>query len=154
MGPSTPPALKLLTASTILYMVISLLAGLVAIDRNLPAEFAGFQTEQTVTQAFLFGMGTAISPPFYTLILQAVLLLLAYRTDGWGIFGLLGLALIGLLTFIGALGEPINLQIFSPATLDPLQALMMAAEILLSLAILVLALMEWGRRKEMHSTKN
>jgi hypothetical protein len=145
---STPRALKLLTASTILYVLIALLAGLVAIVENLPAEFGGSSTGLPVTQDFLYGMGTALSPPLYTVIIQIVLLIVALRKDLWGTIGVLGLALIGLLTFIGALSEPINRKIFNPATFDPLKALLVAAMILLPLAIVVFGLLEWARRRK------
>ena len=138
MNTSTPRTLKLLTASTILYMLLALLAGLVAISENLPAEFGGSSTGLSVRQDFLYGMGTAISPPLYTVIIQLVLLMLAPRKDRWGMLGVLGLALIGLFTFIGVLSEPINRRIFGPATFDPLKALLVAAMIFLPLAILVL----------------
>ena len=147
MKDPTPRILKLLTVSTILYMLLALLAGLVAIDQNLPGEFAGSHTGLTAAQDFLYGMGTAISPPLLTLLLQLALLMLTPRDDRWGTLAVLGLALIGLLTFLGALGEPINFRIFNPATFDPLKALLMAAMILLPLAILVLGLMEWARRR-------
>jgi len=142
MNASTPRTLKLLVASTIFYIVIALLAGLVAIVENLPAEFGGSSTGLPVTQDFLYGMGTAISPPLYTVMIQIVLLIVALRKDHWGTIGVLGLALIGLLTFIGALSEPINRKIFNPATFDPLKALLVAALILLPLTIVVFGLLE------------
>jgi hypothetical protein len=117
-APSSIP-LKLLTACTILYMLIALFAGLVASTQNLPGEFGGIRDGLTAAQDFLYGMGTAISPPLLTLIMQFVLLMLAPRKDRWGSLGVLGLAITGLLTFIGAFGEPINFKIFNPATLDP-----------------------------------
>jgi hypothetical protein len=128
-------------------MLLALLAGLVAIDQNLPGEFAGSHTGLTAAQDFLYGIGTAISPPLLTLLLQLVLLMLAPRSDRWGTLAVLGLALIGSLTFIGALGEPINFRIFNPATFDPRKALLMAAMILLPPAILILGLLEWARRR-------
>ncbi len=148
MSPTTPRTLKLLTASTILYMVIALLSGFAAITWNLPAEFGGSRTGLTATRDFLYGMGTAISPPLYTVLLQFVFLILTPRKDRRGTVGVLGLALIGLMTFIGALGEPINKRIFSLAALDPLKALLMAAQILLSIAILIFGLLEWSRRRK------
>ena len=148
MNASTPRTLKLLTASTILYVLIALFAGLVAIVENLPSEFGGSSTGLPVTQDFLYGMGTAISPPLYTVNIQLVLLIVALRKDVWGTIGVLGLALIGLFTFIGALSEPINRKIFNPATFDPLKALLVAAMILLPLSIVVFGLLEWARRRK------
>jgi small-conductance mechanosensitive channel len=148
MNVSTLPTLKLLRISTILYMGTALLAGLVAVDGNLPAEFGGSHTELPVTQSFLYGMGTALSPPLSMLIIQFVLLLLAPRKDRWGSFAVLGLAITGLMTFIGALGEPINRIIFNPVTFDLIKAALMAGMILLPLAILLLGILEWSRRQQ------
>ena len=148
MNASTPRTLKLLIFCTIVYMGIALLAGLAAIAGDLPGEFGGTRTGLTAIQDFFYGMGTAISPPIYTLFIQLAFLLLVNRNDRWGTVAVLGLALIGVFTFIGALGEPINLRIFNPVTFDPLKALLMAAQILLSLAILVFGLMEWRRRRK------
>ena len=146
MAAVAPANLKRLTASVILYMVIALIAGAIAILENLPAQFGGFSTGLTAMQDFLYGMGTALSPPFHTLIIQFVLLVVAPRKDRWGTFGVLGLTLIGLMTCIGALGEPINRRIFNPATFDPVKALIMAGMILIPVVIVVFGLMEWARR--------
>ncbi len=94
-------------------MLIALFAGLVASTQNLPGGFGGIRDGLTAAQDFLYGMGTAISPPLFTLIIQFVLLMLAPRKDRWGSLGVLGLAIIGLLTFIGALGEPINFKLLT-----------------------------------------
>jgi hypothetical protein len=145
---STPRTLKLLTACTLTYMATALIAGLVAISRNQPAALGGYHSELTVTQEFLYGMGTAISPPIYSIFIQAILLMLAYRMNRWGTVGVLGLALLGLMSFLGAISEPINRRIFNPATFDPLPALLMGAMILLPLAILALGIMEWSRRRQ------
>ncbi len=72
----TRATLRWLRTSVILYMMIALIAGGIAIAENLPSEFAGFRTGLTATQDFLYGMGTALSPPFYTLIIQLALLLM------------------------------------------------------------------------------
>jgi len=147
MNALTSPTLRWLRISTILYVVIALIAGLVAIMENLPAEISGYSSDLTVTQGFLYGIGTALSPPLYTLMIQLAFLLLAPRINRWGTAGVLGLALIGLMTGIGALGEPINKRIFNPATFDPIKAMLMAGMILMSLAIVVCSLMEWSRRR-------
>ena len=148
MNSSTPRTLQLLTACTFIYMAAALIAGWVAISQNLPAGLGGYRSELTVTQEFLYGMGTAISPPIYTILIQAILLVLAYRKDRWGTVGVLGLALFGLINFIGAISEPINRRIFNPATFDPLKAVLMGMLILLPLAILVFGITEWARRRQ------
>lgn len=139
--------LRWLTISVILYMLVALIAGGIAIAENLPAEFAGFSTGLTATQDFVYGMGTALSPPFYLLPIQITVLLLAPRRDKWGNVGVLGLTILGLITCIGALGEPINRQIFNPATFDLVKAVIMAGMILIPLVIVVFGLREWMQRR-------
>jgi len=147
MSVLTPPTLKRLITSVSLYMAIALVAGVIAIVENLPAQFGGSHTGLTATQDFLYGMGTALSPPFYALIIQFGLLMLVPRKDRWGTFGVVGLTVIGLMTCFGALGEPINRRIFNPATFDPVKALIMVGMILIPLVIVVFGLMEWARRR-------
>jgi hypothetical protein len=129
-------------------MVMALIAAAMAIRENLPAEFGGSSTGLTVTQDFLYGMGTALSPPFYTLLIQLALLLLALRKDRWGTVGVLGLTIIGLMTCIGALSEPINLRIFNPATFDPAKAIIMAGMIVVPFVIMAFGFIEWSRRRK------
>jgi hypothetical protein len=136
-----------LSISVILYMLIALIAGLVAIAQALPAQFAGSSTGLTATQDFLYGMGTALSPPLYRLPSQITLLWLARRRDLGGKVGVGGLTVIGLMTCFGALGEPINRRIFNPATFDPLKAVLMASMILIPVVIMIFGLMEWRRRE-------
>ena len=143
----TRATLMWLTTSVILYMMIALIAAGIAIAENLPSEFAGFRTGLTATQDFVYGMGTALSPPFYLLPIQITLLLLAPRRDKWGNVGVLGLTVLGLITCIGALGEPINQRVFNPATFDLLKAVIMAGMILIPLVIVVFGLMEWMQRR-------
>jgi hypothetical protein len=143
----TRATLRWLTTSAILYMMIALIAGGIAIAENLPAEFAGFRTGLTATQDFLYGMGTALSPPLHTLIIQLAFLLMLPRRDKWGNVGVLGLTVLGLITCIGALGEPINQRVFNPATFDPVKAVIMAGMILIPVAIVVFGLKEWSRRR-------
>lgn len=143
----TRATLRWLRTSVILYMMIALIAGGIAIAENLPSEFAGFRTGLTATQDFLYGMGTALSPPFYTLIIQLAFLLMLPRRDRWGTVGIAGLTVIGWLTCLGALSEPINRRIFSPTTFDPVKAVIMVGMILIPVAIVVFGLKEWFRRR-------
>jgi hypothetical protein len=61
--------------------------------------------------------------------------------------GVLGLTVLGLITCIGALGEPINQRVFNLATFDLVKAVIMAGMILIPLVIVVFGLMEWMRRR-------
>ena len=147
MTPSTHPALRRLLASSVLYIVFALIATRIAVAENRVAEFGGSHTELTALESFLFGNGTALSPPLYWLLAQVVLTLLAPRQDRWGSVGVIGLALFGLLSVIGALGEPILLETFNPATFNLLKAVVQAGMILLPIAMLVFGILEWLRRR-------
>jgi len=128
-------------------MVIALIVAWVAIEDNLPAEFGGSSTGLSVWQDFIYGMGTALSPPFYSLIIQLVLSVLAPRSDRWGMLGVIGLVVMGLFTCIGALNEPIRNKIFNPTTLDLPKALLLSGMILIPLFIMTFGILEWSRRR-------
>ena len=144
---TTASTLKWLIASSVLYMIVGLVAALVAIAANLPAEFAGLSTGKPVLQDFLYGMGTALSPPLYSLVIQSLLTLLAPRSDRWGLFGVIGLVVMGLFTSIGALSEPIRNKIFNPVTFDLPKALILTGMILLPVVIMIFGILEWSRRQ-------
>jgi hypothetical protein len=138
-----------LIVCSVLYVLWSLMAAAVAIAANLPAGFAGLSTGLPVVRDFLYGMGTAMSPPLYALVVQLILTLFAFRRDRWGRRSVLGLAVLGLFSVIGALGEPILLEIFRPPTFDLPKALLYAGMIVLPLATLILGSLEWsGRRRD------
>jgi len=141
------PTLKRLIATSILYMIVALIASAVAIVENLPAEFAGSRTGLTAQQDFFYGMGTALSPPLYALVIQLALTALTRRSGGWGIFGVIGLVVMGSFTFIGALGEPIRNQLFNADTFDFPKAAILTGMTLLPLFIVTFGILEWTRRR-------
>src|SRR5512138_578829 len=110
MSTKTPASLKRLIACSILYVGLSLVAIAIAIADSRPAGFVGLSTGLPVMQDFLYGMGTAMSPPLYYLLAQVVLTIFAARRDRWGGVGVVGLVIFGLCSVIGALGEPILLE--------------------------------------------
>ncbi|RPJ24182.1 MAG: hypothetical protein EHM33_18685 [Chloroflexi bacterium] len=142
-----PTTLKRLITSSILYMVFALIGAVIAIMENRPAEAGGFSTGLPVLQDFLYGNGTAMSPPLYMLIAQAVLTVLAPRRDRWGAAGVGGLTIAGLLFCIGALVEPILLEIFNPLTFDLFKAVIEAGLIIVPFVMMVFGIREWTRRR-------
>jgi hypothetical protein len=143
---------KRLVITSILYMVIALIGAMVAIMENRPAAAGGFSTGLPVVQDFLYGNGTAMSPPLYMLIAVVIFTVLTFRQDRWGIVGVGGLAIAGLLFGIGALVEPILLEIFNPATFDLLKALIEAGLIFLPFLMLIFGIREWSRRRRDQNT--
>lgn len=144
-----PTTLKRLITFSILYMLIALIGAVVAIIENRPANPGGFSTGLPVLQDFLYGNGTAMSPPLYMLVAQAIFTVLAPRRDRWGAFGVGGLTIAGLLFGVGASVEPILWEIFNPATFDLFKALIEAGLIIVPLVMMVFGIREWaGRRRD------
>jgi hypothetical protein len=143
----TAPTLKWLIVISILYKIVALIAGVVAIAENLPAEFGGSSTRLTARQDFIYGLGTALYPPLYALLIQFALTALMPRSDGWGMPGVIGLLVMGLFTFVGALSEPIRNQVFNPDTFDLPKAVIMTGMIVLPLFSMAFGILEWARRR-------
>jgi hypothetical protein len=146
---NTPIKLKRLVQSSILYLIWASIGGVVAIVLDRPAQFGGSTSGLPVIQGFLFGMGTAMSPPLlWWLVPQALLTWLAWnqrnRRSTWGV---IGLALFGAATFGGAVGEPITYEVLNPVTFNPLLAVIQAGMIIIPLVMTVFAIQEWRRRR-------
>lgn len=92
MSKTTPTSLKRLVTSSLLYIVIALIAASIAINENLPAQpmGEGSGSGKPVLQDFLYGSGTAMSPGLPWLIAQALLTVLVFRKSWWGMFGVVG----------------------------------------------------------------
>jgi hypothetical protein len=95
-----------------------------------------------------FVKALAMSPPLYMLVALAIFTVLALRQDRWGIVGVGGLAIAGLLFCIGALVEPILLEIFSPVTFDLLKAIIETGLIILPFLMMIFGICEWKRRRK------
>lgn len=142
-----PATLRRLITSSVLYMIIALIGAAVAILESRPSDPGGVSTGLPVLQDFLYGNGTAMSPPLYMLAAQAIFTILALRRDRWGTFGVGGLTIAGLLFGVGMLVEPILLEIFNPATFDLFQALVVFTLIIVPFAMMVIGIREWRRRR-------
>jgi hypothetical protein len=142
-----PTILKRLITSSILYMVFALIGAVIAIMENRPAEAGGFSTGLPVLRDFLYGNGTAMSPPLYMLIALALFTVLAPRRDRWGAVGVGGLTIAGLLFGVGALVEPILLEIFNPLTFDLFKAVIEAGLIIIPFLMMIFGIREWARRR-------
>ena len=144
---TSPATLKRLLASSVLYMAFALIAAVVAISTNRLAAPGGASSGLPVVEDFLVGRGTAMSPPLYWLIAQAILTVLATKPQRRGTVGVAGLAIFGLLSGIGALMEPLVLEIFNPATFDLLAAVLEIGIIVLPFVMMVFGIREWQRRR-------
>ena len=143
----TPSTLKGLIACSVLYVVWASIAAVVAITENRAGEFAGFSTGLPALQNFLYGMGTGMSPPLLHLIVQVAFTVLTPRRDRWGGVGVVGLAIFGLLTVIGAIFEPINLELLNPVTFNLFRAVIQSGMIIIPFAMMIFGILEWSRRR-------
>jgi hypothetical protein len=139
--------LRRLVGVSLLYIAWSLVGAAIAIAEGLPAGFGGAESRLSVSQDFVYGMGTALSPPLYWLATQLGLTALLVRTDTWGKFGAGGLAVAGAATLVGALGEPITLVVFAPATFEPVKAVVQAGMIVIPAILAVFGWRELRRRR-------
>lgn len=144
---ASPSTLKQLIACSVLYVVWASIAAVVAIAENRPGEFAGFSTGLSPLQNFLYGMGTGMSPPLIHLMVQVAFTMLAPRRDRWGGVGVVGLAIFGLLTVIGAIFEPINLELLNPMTFNLPRALLQSGMIIIPFAMMIFGILECSRRR-------
>jgi hypothetical protein len=143
-------ARKRLGIASSAYLAWASLAAAVAIVQDRPAEFGGTSSGLSVWKDFAFGMGTALSPPLWWMIVQAIFTALVARkasgpksvTVGIGVLTLSGLA-----EFIGAAGEPITLQAFKPATFNPLLAVVQAGMIALPAVLAIAGVRAWRSRR-------
>jgi hypothetical protein len=147
MNNAMPKALKGLIASSVLYIVIILIGAVVAIAENRPAA-AWSSSNLPVWQAFLWGNGTAMSPPLYWLVAQAILTALASRPDRWGAASIVGLIVIGLLFGVFGALEPIVLEVFNPKTFDVLKASIVGGGVVLAFLMAVFGILELARRRQ------
>jgi hypothetical protein len=61
-----------------------------------------------------------------------------------------GLTLLGGIYTLAQLGEPIVLRILNPASFDLAQAVVLAADLMLSAAMLIFGIREWRGRRATH----
>jgi hypothetical protein len=145
----TPIKLKRLVQSSILYLIWASIGAVVAIVLNRPAQFGGSTSGLPVVQDFIYGTGTALSPPLlWWMVPQALLTWLAWnqmnRRSTWGV---IGLTIFGAFVFIGALGEPITYELLNPVTFNPLVAVVQAGMIIIPFVMMMFAIQEWRRRR-------
>ena len=62
--------------------------------------------------------------------------------------GVIGLTLLGAVTALGQLGEPILVRAFSPATFDGALVSLVAVNIASSLLMVVFGILEWRSRRQ------
>ena len=145
----TPIILRRLVQCSIVYLGCASIGGAAAIVWNRPAQFGGSTSGLPVVQDFIYGSGTAMSPPLlWSMVPQAFLTWLAWKqTNRRSTWGVIGLTVFGGGYFIGALGEPITYELLNPSTFNLLQAVIQAGMIAIPFAMMVFGIQEWRRRR-------
>jgi hypothetical protein len=115
------------------YMVASFVGVAVAVGNGWPAAAGGIlQSDRPVWVDALAFNGTALSAPLYLLVLLAVFLVLSSGHGRRGTVGLAGLAVIGAVTALGMISEPIMWRSLAPRTFMALPAAIALMLLLLS----------------------
>jgi uncharacterized membrane protein YeaQ/YmgE (transglycosylase-associated protein family) len=154
---NAPIKLKRLVQSSILYLIWASIGAVVAIVLNRPAQFGGSTSGLPVVQDFIYGTGTALSPPLlWWMVPQALLTWLAWnqmnRRSTWGV---IGLTIFGAFVFTGALGEPITYELLNPITFNPLVAVIQAGMVIIPFVMMMFGIQEWRRmRSETKQNEN
>jgi hypothetical protein len=149
MKADTPIKLKRLVQCSIVYLGCASIGGAAAIVWNRPAQFGGSTSGLPVVQDFIYGSGTAMSPPLlWSMVPQAFLTWLAWKqTNRRSTWGVIGLTFFGGGYFIGALGEPITYELLNPSTFNLLLAVIQAGMITIPFVMMVFGIQEWRRRR-------
>ena len=138
---------KRLTISSVFYTIFAMIGAGVAIAENRPSDPGGWSTGLPALHDFLYGNGTALSPPLSMIVVVVIFTLLAPQNNRWGKVGVGGLTICGLLFAIGMLIEPIVPEVFSPTTFDLTKAILVAGLIILPLTMMLFGAYEWRERR-------
>jgi hypothetical protein len=143
MGPGSGGrgARATLLAATAAYVANAAIGTIVAVDEGLPGRPFGIATGLSPATDFLFGLGTALSPPLVLLVLLAVLVLIAVRGVRWAAV-LSAVAGAGFL--LGMLAEPITYRVLSPGGFEVALAAIVSLNLVLT-AILGLSALSVAR---------
>lgn len=87
-----------------LLLILMVVGAIVSIAAGWPAQFGGKGDPDEVASEF-FSRGTALAPPFVPLLLFAIFVPLARRTDRWGTAAVIGTLLLSVVFIVGSLGE-------------------------------------------------
>lgn len=131
------------------YLATAALGTWLAIRDDLAGQPFGWDTSLTPLASFVFGLGTALSAPLLLLLALVAANLLMRRDGRTGRKAADLIALLGTGFFVGMLAEPITQDILHLGSVDLLPTAIVIANLLLPLAMVMLAIRIRGR---IHST--
>jgi hypothetical protein len=106
----------------VVFFALQAIGTIVATLNKLPYEVGGQGDPDTVARDFLIGGGTALSGPLPVLILLAFLIWLGRRHSGWGMVGLIGTVLLGVVAGVFGAQEPIAARMLQESRFGLLEA--------------------------------
>ena len=128
-------------AVAVVYLAASIVATVVAVQRDLPAHVFNMTSDKPVSQDWV-GRGTALSAPLQMLAILTVLIgLTALRWRGRSI-AVVGIVIFGGLSVLGSLFEHIVPRVFSPSSFDPVPAILIVTVAGTSLLMVVFGCQE------------
>jgi len=121
------------------YLATAVLGTWLAVRDALVGRPFGWAIDMTPLSGFVFGLGTALSGPLVLLLALVAANLRLRQGDraeqrAAGRIAILGAGFLG-----GMLAEPIFWDVFEPGEVDPLEAATVIANVLLPLAMVILA---------------
>jgi len=124
---------KRLSLFVIALLVLNVVAAVVAVVVNLPAQFDGVGTD---AGSEVFGRGTALSAPWPPMALLVLVAALARVRSGWGWVAIVAGYLAAVLVFIGGLGE-----LFAEGTVDTPQIVLTASGVVWAVVAVTLVVL-------------
>ena len=118
------PTTRRLVSFAALIFVVWVVSTVVSIVAGWPAQFGAPANPSDVAGEFL-RRGTAPSPPLSIMVALVGIVFLARSRRWWGTLGVVGLCLLAVVTFVGAMGEA-----FAPSTPDVPRAVLVLSGVL------------------------
>ncbi len=141
----TPPSLSRFVISALFYPVFGIMAALISLAEQMPPQFLGIKSGLDLVSNFLFGVGTALSPPLTLLIWFGPLVWAGRRRSNTGTSAIFFTMLMSGLCFLNSLLSPINRQIIDTGEFD-LVAMIQLLMMLIPLAVIYFGFTEIKRR--------
>jgi len=132
-------------AVSVAYLATAALGTWLAIRDDLAGRPFGWETSLTPLESFVFGLGTALSAPLILVVALVAANLLMRRSRTPAARAAYLIALLGAGFFVGMLAEPITQDILDPGSVGPLPTAIVIANLLLPLALVLLAIRIRGR---------
>ncbi len=142
--------LKPLVLASSLCLMSKGLGAALSIQRRLNADFGGFLSGHDAIRDFI---GTALSATLIFLLLQAICILLTQQSARGGMTGVTGLTVLDANYALAQLGERITLRMIRASTFDPLEASILAANIMFAALMAVFGFLEWRRYRAMQRSR-